>query len=89
MEMYQKIHKPIEVECEFHSNIKEFKINTFINEDRVYKVQRINLSSKMRKGIDQVYMFFVSTSQGSYKLRFDTGTWQWWLEVILSEVYSE
>jgi len=83
MQRYEKIHEPISTYV--FTREGRTKVKAFEWKGRIYKVDQNNLTTKARKGTTPVYLFSVSNESGSYKLRFDTDTLNWWLEEILWE----
>lgn len=81
---YEYIHQPITVKGVFDS--KMLKLESFIWNNHIYKVKEHCLISKASKGITPIWLYSVMTDDGSYKLRLDTDTLNWWLEEVYTSI---
>lgn len=76
--MYDKVHDKISVVADFDG--PKIHIQQFTWQDRIYKVEEVHLKVKATRGEEVVWLFSVSTINAAFKLRFDTGSLQWYLE---------
>lgn len=85
--MYEKVHEQIQVSATFQKG--KVLIHSFTWKDKQYDVEALHLPVHARRGRESVWMFYVSTAGGAYKLRFDTDTLFWWIEEVSWEEGAE
>lgn len=78
--MYDTIHEKISVVAEFTG--AQITIKSFTWKEHLYDVLAVNLKVKANHGEEVVWLFSVSTATAAFKLRFDTGSLQWYLEEL-------
>lgn len=80
---YQKIHEPVTVIVSNPDN--KWHIHKFKWRDSEYRVEAVTLRTRAMRGQQPVWLFSVATQSGSYQLRLDTYSLQWWLEKVYSQ----
>jgi hypothetical protein len=81
--VYTHVHEPILVTTTTRGH--RFQICEFTWNRMRYLVREQTLVNKAMRGSSPVWLFSVLTDSGSYQIRLDTSTLQWWLEDVYSE----
>ena len=78
--MYEKINEPVEVLVKFS---KEKMTPTFFKwREKTYKIEKLNMVHKEKRGEEKVYYFSVSDNANFFRLAFSTGNMDWTLEEL-------
>ncbi|OGF31271.1 hypothetical protein A3H09_01640 [Candidatus Falkowbacteria bacterium RIFCSPLOWO2_12_FULL_45_13] len=81
--MYEKINESIEVLVKF--NQAEVRPAFFKWRHKTYRVEKVNLVHKERRGNDKIYYFSVSDNANFFRLVFFTADLSWRLEELYYE----
>jgi len=78
--MHEKIDEPIEILVKFLG--KKVEPTLFKWRKKVYKVEKINLIHKGKKGNNMIYYFSVSDNTNFFRLAFFTKDLSWKIEEV-------
>lgn len=59
------------------------QLHSFIWERRQFKIDSVNLITRMQRGQDRIIVFAVANKLGAYKIYFNTASLKW----LLAQVY--
>lgn len=59
---------------------EKIDIVAFERNGRVYKIERMNFIHHFREGSQTIFIFHVSDTANTYRLRFEVETLHWFLE---------
>jgi hypothetical protein len=82
--MYEKINEPIEVLVKFNPSASSGQVVPafFKWRAKTYRVEKVNLVHKERRGNDKIYYSSVSDNANFFRLAFSTGDLSWKLEEL-------